>query len=385
MAHEVVKPEKIAATAAVSLEEKLVIPAVFHREGIEQYKGAEGDTITVKVPGVLPYRTYGWRNDRSTKIQFDEYKERKVAVTFGDDIYSAVKLTDEQNEFDLDGWAKLVDAQTTAVGRGLERKAVDALLSAPYEITLKLDSTNLRRSLIRARATMNRLMVPEGRRVMLIGSDVEAALLDDDKVFGNAANVGTSDAETALRRAVLAERYGFTFVTALELPPTTAIAMVDSAFIFATGAPGVPQSVPFGAAASHNGVALRWIRDYDMEITSDRSLVNTYQGFRHVVDTLIGVDAEDQAFVSNYEHFVRAFKLVLDGADVLPDPDGDDEKATEFGNITGIWGTVNDDGSASADAATVPASTEQDNDGDAVVGTAGATTGNRRSKARDEA
>ncbi|WP_202868511.1 hypothetical protein [Kribbella sindirgiensis] len=383
MAHEVVKPEKIAAVAAVSLEQNLVLPAVMHREGIEQYKGAEGDTITVKVPGVLPYRSYGWRNDRSASIQFDEYKERKVAVTFGDDIYSAVRLTDEQNDFDLDGWTKLMAAQTKAVGRGLERGAVNKVLNAPYEITLKLDSTKLRTSLIKARNVMDRLMVPDEQRIMLLGSDVEAALLDDDKVFGNAAQVGESDAESALRRAILADRYGFTFIKVLELPPTTAIAMVSSAFIFASGAPSVPQSVGFGAAASYEGVALRWIRDYDMEKTRDRSLVNTYPGFREVVDTLVGVDAENQAFVSNYEHFVRAFKLVLDGTEVLPDPDGDDEKATELGNITGIWAASN--ATASADAATVPASTEDHADGTAVVGTEGATPTNRRSKAKNEA
>jgi hypothetical protein len=42
--HIVVKPEKIAATAAVALEQSLVVPALFQREGIDQYKGAENDT-----------------------------------------------------------------------------------------------------------------------------------------------------------------------------------------------------------------------------------------------------------------------------------------------------------------------------------------------------
>lgn len=90
MVHQVVKPEKIAATAAVLLEEQLVVPAVFRREGIDKYKGAADDTINVVVEGVLPFRTYGWRNDRSTEIVFDEYKERKVAVRFGGDMYNGV-------------------------------------------------------------------------------------------------------------------------------------------------------------------------------------------------------------------------------------------------------------------------------------------------------
>jgi hypothetical protein len=317
--HQVVKPEKIAATAAVLLEEKLIVPAVFRREGIDQYKGAKDDTINVVVEGVLPYRTYGWRAPRTTDVQFDEYAERKISVTFGGDIYSAVRLTDEQNDFDLPGWAKLARKQTEAIGRGLERQATDYLLDAPYEITLGLDSTKLRKGLIRAREVMNRLRVPEGQRIMLIGTAVESALLEDEKL-NLASNVGEAEAVSALRNATIGQRFGFTFVVARELPPTMAVAMVDSAFIFATGAPSVPQSVPFGATASHNGVALRWIRDYDSLRFQDRSIFNTYKGFRHVDDILIGTDEDTgQAYVGRFEHFVRAIELVLDGTDSLPD------------------------------------------------------------------
>lgn len=358
--HNIVKAEKIAAVAAVSLEETLVVPAVFRREGIEQFKGAKNDTINVKVEGVLPYRTYGWRADRSQDVQFDEYAERTVSVKFGDDIYSGVKLTDEQNTMDLDGWAKLASKQTEALGRGLEAKAVDYLSNAPYEVELKLDSSNLKSGLIRARATMNRLRVPAGARVVLVGTNVEAALLEDEKL-NLASNVGDAEAVSQLREATLGRRYGFNFVVASELDPNTAIAMVDSAFIFATGAPSVPQSVPFGATASHNGVALRWIRDYDSLKFQDRSIFNTYQGFRHVEDTLVGTDAVGQSFISDYEHFVRAIKLNLDGADVLPDPDGDDAKSAELGNITGLWAVS--DSTPAADDNVTPATTVKDSKG----------------------
>lgn len=387
--HDVVKAEKIAATAAVSLEESLVVPNVFFREDIARFKGAKGDTVTVTVEGVLPFRSYGWRNSRSQPVVFDEYKERKVAVTFGGDTYSGVRLTDEQKDFDLPGWNKLVSKQTEAVGRGLENKSTNHLINAPYEITLGLDATNLRKSLIRVRSTMNRLRVPAGARTILVGTDIEAALLEDEKL-NLASNVGEDEAVSSLREATLGRRYGFNFVVAQELPPEMAVAMVDSAFVFVTGAASVPNSIPFGANAAHNGVSLRWMVDYDMEYKVDRSLVDTYDSYREVVDTLVGVDAENQSYISDYEHFVRAFKLEL-GADateaaaldVLPDPDGDDEKMTELGNITGIWGAGN--GTPSADAATVPATTVKDADGVAISPAADNTTGNRRGKARDEA
>jgi hypothetical protein len=342
--HDVIKPEKIAATAAVALEESLVVPAVFQREGIDQFKGAKGDAINIKVEGVLPYRTYGWRNDRSTAIQFDTYAEKTVQVTFGDDVYSGVQLTDEQNDFDLNGWAKLMAKQTEAVGKGLEYEAVDYLLKAPYSVTLggAVSGRSLRKTLIRAREVMNKFRVPKEQRTLLVGSGWENELLSDPDL-NLASNVGEAEAVSALKEATLGRRYGFNIVTSDELPADTAVAMVSSAFIFATGAPSVPQSVPFGAAASYNGVALRWIRDYDATRLTDRSIVNTYKGFRIVEDFLVGRDAQtpSQGFVSEHQHFVRAIKLDLDAtADVLPDPDGPDEKAQELAAITGIAGTA---------------------------------------------
>lgn len=344
--HTVVKPEKIAAVAAVALEQALVVPAVFQREGIDEYKGAKDDTINVVVEGLLPYRTYGWRNDRSTEIQFDTYTERKIALTFGGDIYSAVALTDEQHDFDLNGWAKLANKQTEAIGRGLEDQATNYLRTAPYRVTLGVPANttsaldNLRKGLIRARATMNKMRTPTDGRVMLLGTDWESALLNDDKL-GFGQEMGAGDAGSALRDATIGRRYGFDFVVAPELDPTTAVAMTRSAFIFATGAPTVPQSAPFGATASYNGVALRWLRDYDMTRTTDRSLFNTYKGFRHVSDLLVGKDAvTGNAFVSANEHFVRAIKLTLGGVDVLPDPDGPNLAEKEFFQITGIGGTA---------------------------------------------
>jgi hypothetical protein len=328
MAHTPVKPEKIVATAAAALEQQLIVPAVFRREGIDQYRGAKDDTINVVVEGVLPYRSYGWRNNRSTEIQFDEYTERKVPVQFGGDIYSAVKLTDEQNEMDFDGWAKLATKQTEAIGRGLEYQATAAAEDAPFEVEVTLDEGNLRKSLIRLRTIFNKLRVP-GQRTILVGSDFENELLVDEKL-NLASNVGEAEAVSALREASLGRRFGFEFVSADELTANVGIAMVDSAFIFATGAPSVPQSVPFGATASYNGIALRWIRDYDSTRMQDRSILNTYKGFRYVDDPLVGRDGTDQAFISEDNHFVRAVKVTMGSQFAV------NVSNTELETITGI-------------------------------------------------
>ncbi|MFC4334082.1 hypothetical protein [Salininema proteolyticum] len=341
--HQIVKPEKLAQAAAVLLEQSLVVPNVFNKQGVEEFKGAKNDSINIRVPGILPYRTYGWRNDRSEPVKFDELHERVLTVAFGDDIYSAVKLTDEQSDFDLIQWTKLLDRQVDAIRRGLEVKAIDYATAAPYSITLGVDSSKLREGLVQARALMRQLHTPDGRKTLLVGVDWETALLTDEKL-NLAQNVGDAEAVSALRTATIGARFGFNIVVAPELPPNMAIALVDSAFVFATGAPYIPQSVPFGASASHNGVSLRWLRDYDSAYLQDRSIVNTYQGYRHVSDVLVGIDQDNrQGYVGEHEHFVRAIKLVLDGDSSLPDPNGgrpdegfSPEQDAELAAITGI-------------------------------------------------
>ncbi|AGM12033.1 major capsid protein [Streptomyces phage Godpower] len=357
MTHSVIKPEKIAATAAVALEQALVVPALFQREGIDQYKGAENDTINVKVEGVLPFRTYDWRSGQvgtpnanggvRKAIEFDEYTEKTVAVSFGGNIYSAVALTDEQRDFDLNGWAKLVSKQTEAIARGLERGAVDKLLAQNYAVTLggavDLDGAgagtevrSLRSTLIRARDVLNKFMVPKEGRILLVGSDWEVALLEDEKL-NLAGNVGEAEAVAALREATIGRRYGFDIVVSQEVPADAAFALHRSAFIFATGAPTLPQSVT-GGTASANGVAVRWLQDYDALHLTDRSVINTYKGYREVKDQLIGIDGvTGQAFVSTHEHFVRAIKLDLDATtDTLPVGAVAGDKADELARITGV-------------------------------------------------
>ncbi|WP_394615888.1 hypothetical protein JNUCC0626_40160 [Lentzea sp. JNUCC 0626] len=328
--HQVVKPEKLAATAVGMLEQELVIPNLFKKEGVDQFKGAEDDTVTVKVEGVLPFHEYAWRNDRSTGIRFDEYKERKIPVTFGGNVYSAVKLTDEQSDFDIDQWGKLLRPQTKAVARGLARRCVATLTGATYNVTIGNALGNLRGALIEARRVLNKFQVPDGRRYIVVGSDFESALLNDEKL-NLAQYVGDTEAESALRLASLGQRFGFEFVVDQTIAGDDAYAFVDQAFILATAAPSVPQSVPFGATTSFEGLAVRWVRDYDSEFMQDRSVVNTYAGTRDVKDVLVGWDAANKTeIVSAGEHFVRGIKLKLDGSSDYP------PAASELAKITGI-------------------------------------------------
>lgn len=309
--HTPVKPEKIIATGAAVLEQNLVIPALFARQGADAFKGAKDDTINYTVDGVLPYRKYGWRNNRATSLQFDTYTERKVPITFGDDLYNGVALTDEQANFDFAGWEKLVTKQVEAIGRGLEYEAVDAFDATPFEVVVQLDQADLRGSLVKLRSVFNKLMVP-GQRTLLCNADLEAALLNDDDL-NLAQNVGDALADRAVTEAIIGRRLGFSIASANEMGAYS-VASVPSAYVLYTAAPAVPASAGFGATASANGVALRWVRGFDINTNVEKSVVSAYHTFRYIKDPLVArISADDpsQAVLSTTEHFVRAVKVTV--------------------------------------------------------------------------
>lgn len=74
--HQVVRPQKLVNTAVGMLEQELLIPNLFQEQCVDQFKGAENETISMKVEGILPFHDYAWRNNRSSPIVFDEYAER---------------------------------------------------------------------------------------------------------------------------------------------------------------------------------------------------------------------------------------------------------------------------------------------------------------------
>lgn len=336
--HLVVKPEKLVAVAAGALEQSLVLPNLFHKEGIDQYKGAKDDAVNVVVEGLLPFHDYEWRSGSATsstpgtrqKIVFDEYAERKIQVKFGGNVYSGVKMTDEQYVMDLNGWGKLLGKQTRAVGRGLQRRAGDTLMNAGYNVVIGNALQNLRGAIIEARRILNAFNVPEEQRYFVVGTGFEAALLND-KDLNLAQNVGDAEAVSALKTATLSQKYGFTFIVDQTIGADDAYAILPSGYVFASAAPPVPNGAPYGATTSYEGIALRWICDYDTEYQEDRSVVNTWPGFRTVEDVLVGYDTTTkQEFVSTDEYFVRGVKLTLDGSSNYP------AASSELAKITGI-------------------------------------------------
>ncbi len=337
--------EKLVAAAHETLDQTLSLPNTFHREGFDRYQGVDGDKVTVRVEGVLPYHRYAFRNDRSTSIQTDVYSERAVQVGMADHFYNATALTDEQKEWDLMQWGFLLGKQTNAISRGLHRAAQAEIEGAPYAVEIGGCETDMLASIAEARRVLNRFQVPAGARWLVVGSDFEH-ILQGTAEIQLAQNSGDAIASAALREAFIGRLKGFNVILDNTVDPGAGYAYVDGGFVWANAAPKVPDSIPFGATTSKDGLTMRVMRDYVADKLYDRQVVDIWSGMRVVEDVLVGWDPAGSGGlgaekISEYEHFVRGVKLTLDGTSTYPllTADGGDAKSNELATITKVDAT----------------------------------------------
>lgn len=316
--HQLVKNQDPVGYIVGALQSDLGVASLVRRESADQFKGRVNDTVTFRVPGFLPARTHGWRNDRSQAIEVDQLSETTVNITFGNDCYSATEITPEQYDFDLGGsFGRVLEAQSQAVARYLKQAVIDAIVEAPFSFKLGGTATNLVGAMVEARRIMNRVNLPAEGRILIVGSDYEAALLNDPKVVLS-QNVGHERADRAAANAFIGRLYGFDLYSSNDVPADKAIAMIPDTAILATAAPSVSLDRA-GAASSYDGFAMRWSYGHDIRYRQDVSLVDTFYGVRPVLDFLIGYDKANKiATRTTAQHFVRAIELGLTGTSVAP-------------------------------------------------------------------
>ncbi len=299
MANAFLKAEVIAATALGLLERELVLSNLVWANAGFDFAGAKNDSVTIRVPAVLDAREQDWRAANPADIVLDNVTESSLNVSLNKDIYSAVQVTDEELTLDIkDFGAQILQPQVSAVARAIDTGVANLIQGATYNSTVTLDAADPWSGVIDARAALNKQNVPFASRTLLVGADVETALLKSERI----SKVDQSGADSALRDATLGNLGGFKVVTSNTIDPKSAFAFVPSAFVLATRAPAIPGGVAFGASQSYNGLSMRWIKDYDSAKLRDRSIVNIYAGFNVMTDKLNGTGAAK---------LLRAVKLTL--------------------------------------------------------------------------
>ena len=287
MANTFIKPTVIAAAALGLLEREIVLPGLVWRDAGGDFRGAGGDTISIRVPARTTARTRALRGTRGAAsegtriITMDELTETKVDVTLDTAVYSAVPVTDEELTLDIrDFGAQILEPQVRAVAEGIENAVAAEMTGATYATSLTFDSTDPWKTLIDAYTALNKSNIPREGRAVVCGADVENAILKSEHL----ARVDHSGSDGALRRAELGRLAGFPVYVSNALPSNLAFAFHKTAYVLGLRAPMKPDGVPFGASQTAYGMAVRWLRDYDFRNVQDRSLVDTYIGTSIVAD-----------------------------------------------------------------------------------------------------
>ena len=263
---------KIASTALGLLMPDLVLARTVNRDYENDFGGGVGNVVNVRRPISLSgnSRAYG----ATSAITVTTLTEPAVQpVTLTKHIYSAVTLSEEEMNFQLEDFGRQVLLpQTTALGYDIE-SAVAAEISATVGSGLTWGSDYIA-AFTNARKRLRDMGVPVEGMVAAVGTGVAAALLKTD-LLRKANESGGTD---ALRTATIGRLMGFDIIESNLIAENDGFFYHRDAFTLAVRAPRVPEGVTFGKSVASNGFALRYIRDYDPTVLSDRSIVSTFIG-----------------------------------------------------------------------------------------------------------
>ncbi|MGZ3140805.1 hypothetical protein ACVDFE_02130 [Lentzea chajnantorensis] len=287
MAITVQKATKIARTSLGLLEREIVLTTTVWRDAGGDFAGAKDDTITLRVPARVKARTRTMRGARPSAsegdgvIVLDNLAETKVDITLDMHIYSAVGVTDEELTLDVTDFAgQVTGPQLRGVVEGVEDALAAEMTGATYATTLTLNQTDPYKTAVAARKALNKANVPGTDRYLIVGNDVEEFFLNSDRL----SKVDTSGWSETLREAVVGKIAGFVVLVSQAIPDTVAFAYHRTAFALSLQAPKVPQGATVGRSETFEGLALRWLLDYDQRNAQDRSMVDVFAGVNAVID-----------------------------------------------------------------------------------------------------
>lgn len=284
------QPKKIVQYALPLLQRQLVAPYVVTRINGENFKGAKGDTVNMRIPGLTAVaRDYEWRT-RNNPIVLDDIEGlASMPVKLNKHVYSATALTDEHLTMDeISLTNEVVGPQVEAIAKDYEAKVVAGLRAAAIHADLVMPSVDIDGVdpylyALEAKRRMDaKKVAPTSGRVLLVGSDVAANWLASDRLsqYNSTGQEGTP----ALRDAIIGRLAGTTVIEHNGLNPLEAYYLSPSALLLANLSPAIPAGVVSGAQLSSQGYAMRLIFDYDSNYLRDRSVVSSFLGLNDVRD-----------------------------------------------------------------------------------------------------
>lgn len=276
-----VKPKKVVDFFLPMVERELISPFVVTRVNGDNFKGAKGDTVTLRVPGLKAVaRDYNFRGRTGPIVLDDISGQAAISIKLNTHVYSATGLEDEHFTLDEINFAnEVLVPQVAAVTDRIESKVVAGFRAADVKHSVSFDAGDdpYLVALEAKRLMDGEKVAPQAGRFYFVGSDVAAAWLASDRLsrYDSTGQEGTP----ALREATIGRIAGAPVVEHSGLDPDEGYYLHKSGLIVGNVAPAVPQGAVKGTTGlSRNGFAVRWIQDYDPQYLRDRSVVSSFLG-----------------------------------------------------------------------------------------------------------
>lgn len=318
MAVEMIKAERVVRTGLGLLERDTVAANLVWRDAGGDFRGAAGDSITIRLPAYSVAKTRSVRPATASR-DTSSLTERPVVLTLDTNLYNRVPITDPELTLDIDDFNRAV---TVPVVSGLVRGVEDALIAEienaiyPAQHQLQLDVSAPYKTATAARRRLNDARVPMNDRAIICGSGVEEVFLNSDQ-FIRADRAGDAN---AFRDAEIGRVAGFRVYTVPGLDPDKAYAFHRTAFVLSTRAPLVPRGAPWGASMAWEGFSLRLVQALDGDTVVDQFNADIYLGTNIVPDygefddNGYWVPATEVDLEHDTPTFVRAVEITLEAS-----------------------------------------------------------------------
>jgi hypothetical protein len=267
MANTLLTPTLISKQALGVWQNSQILCGLFNRAYTNEFGGGRGDTVTIRKQATLTASKFV----RGTGVVPQEVTESSVTVTV-DELYDvSVEVTQEEWDMNVTdfGWQISEPA-----GRALARQA-ETLVAAPLAAQATpgaIDVADPIQSFIDARKGLNAAEVPLDGRFTVVGTDVAAMLLGDDKFLK--ANENGSD--QALRNAQIGKFLGMEVFESVVVPAAEAYVCHPDALTFVSIVPQVSRGTASGASSNYDGLGLRTVFGYDQTFKQDLISFDAY-------------------------------------------------------------------------------------------------------------
>ncbi len=267
MANTLITPTLISKQALGVWANSNILTGLFNRSYTSEFGGGRGDTVTIRKQATLTASMFV----RGTGIVPQDVVESSITVRVEDLYDVSVVVLQEEWDFTVEnfGWQVVEPA-----GRTLSRQA-ETLIAA--ELATQgtpggISQTDPVQDFITARAGLNAAEVPLDGRFVIVGTDVAALLLGDDKFLK--ANENGSD--QALRNAQIGRFLGMDVYESVIVPADEAYVCHPDALTFVSIVPQLARGTASGAVGNYDGLGLRTVFGYDMNTKQDTISWDSY-------------------------------------------------------------------------------------------------------------